>query len=293
MKNGITKLLICVSAIAILAGCAGKAPWYGNETDGYNLQYQFPVDRAIKYDAAFDMSITLERGDQQQTASAVASAVFGLKGKEVDKSSGVQSVETWAEKLEGKIDTQNGWKSVSLEKVLNKPFQMHMKPNGEVTGFGNEKELKVGLDLNGPGRFNIKDFFVYYLGNFFLKMPEEPKKIGDSWKLKEVIKQDLGNVLLDIDGTFTTTLAGYEMVDDINCLKLNVKFESLLEGGQEGGAMVLEGEFGGEAVMFFDYMNGRMAKYNYDMFGEATAAINGGGTFSYGIENKMKVSIIK
>ena len=284
------KMLFCITAVAIMAGCAGKASWYGNEADGFVLQYHFPTDKVLNYDANFDMSITLERGDQEQTASAVADAVFGMQGKSINKEMDIQTVNVWAEKLEGKLQTGSGWKSRSLDKVLNKPFQIDIKPNGEVTGFGNTDSLRIGLDLNGPGRFNVKDFFVYYLGNYFLKLPAEPKRIGDTWDLEESITQDLGGIALTVEGMHNSTLVGYENVDGVKCLKIDVEVESILEGGDESGQMVVEGDFGGDAVLYYDYMNGRIVKYEYDMFGEATAAV-GGGTFSYGIENKMVVSL--
>jgi len=285
--------LLSLTAILILAGCAGKSAWYGNEKEGFVLEYRFPEGKTIQYDAVFEMGVTMERGEMQMEVASLAEANFALVGKSMDKSTGIQTVEAKIEALKGEISSPQGSTTGSFEKILDKAFQVHMKPNGKVTGFEGVKDMAVGLDMNGPGRFNVKDFFVYYMGNFFLTLPDEAKRIGDSWTVQDKMNQNLGEVALDVTHTYNNKLAGFETVDGIKCLKVDVKAVSLLEGGDEDGNMILEGDFEGDAVFYFDFMNGRLQKYEYDIFGEATAAMRDGGTVSYGVENKMTLTLGK
>jgi hypothetical protein len=284
-------VMIMGAALFILAGCASKSAWYGNESDGFVLEYRFPEDKTLRYDAVFEMGVSMERGDMQLEVASLAEGRFALTGKSLDKTTGIKTVEASIEALKGEVSSPQGSQSGSFEKILNKPFKVHMKPNGRVTGFGDVKDMRVGLDMNGPGRFNVKDFFVYYMGNFFLTLPDEAKRIGDTWTVEDKMSQTLGEISLDVTHSFKSTLTGFEIVDGIKCLKVDVKAASLLEGGDDGANMVLEGDFEGDAVCYFDFANGRLHKYVYDIFGEATAAMRDGGTVSYGVENKMTLTL--
>ena len=96
MRNSTrVKIVLCLAAAAFLAGCAGKAPWYGSETEGFILQYRFPEAETLRYSGVFDMSVTMERGDTQMEIASTADATFALKGKSTEPSTGIQTKILW------------------------------------------------------------------------------------------------------------------------------------------------------------------------------------------------------
>ncbi len=290
-KYGIPFLFpLAVVLIALLAGCAGKTP-YGNEREGFILQYRFPEGKTLVYSGAFGQKMSVERLGSLAELSVQSNARFALTGKKTEVPTII--VGACLESMESTISTSSGVQRFEAKKVVGKPFDVLLKNDGEVIGFAGTDSLGVPLDLDGPGRANLSDFFRYFLGNFFPRLPQGAKKAGDNWILREDMKQTLGEVNVEMKTTSCDTLLGFETIDGFKCFKVAMTLTGTLEGDSMEGRMLIEGDFEGKGTYFFDYSNGRMKKYLYTLYVEATGAVTGMGTISYTIENTMDVNLVK
>jgi hypothetical protein len=182
-----------------------------------------------------------------------------------------------------------GERSLEDGGLKGRRFPLTLTRNGEISDFGGSDTLKVSLNLNGPGRYTVKEFFENYTGSFFPVLPTGPRKIGETWEGGREFNQNIGgfDILFQIESV--TTLEGFESVGTIRCLKLQSEGQFVAEGSASEGRRRLDGEGEIQTITLFDYQTGRLIRHDLDFFGEFTMAQAQAGTIPATLESKIHV----
>ena len=295
-RSSITHVIIIgfISIVTVvLMGCAGRTPWYGSTEEGFIMQYRFPADQTLNYEAKFNQLVSSERQGQNVDLTSDVTGQFIMKGSHI-KESGNTDLEIQISKMAGMVDIAGNTKEVNVTDATEKSFTITLSPYGQMISFqGADSILVKDLDLTGPGRSTVKHFFQYYLGDFFPVLPDQPKKIQDTWTSQAEFSQKLGGIEVTTSMESKYTLAGFETIQGNKCLKVNVESSGIIEGTGAEGMLNLEGDMEYSATFYWDYQKGLLWKYDYELFGEATMAMTDRGTISYVLENKLEISKVK
>jgi hypothetical protein len=271
--------------------CAGSKAWYGNEKSGYLFQYRFS-ETTMKYDVTLTQKRTVDMQGQLMEMGNDVKSLFLIQGQGSETMDDRQLTVT-IDHLDMTVTGSDGKGSVEGGHLIGKPFGMTITPWGKVKEYKGIDSLDVKLDLRGPGRSNVKDFFTHWTGNFFPLLPRTPKRIGDSWTVNEDTTQVLGGITVQFITEAKHSLDGYESIDGIPCLMVNIKGETSMVGEGNEGRVTLEGDFEWEVTYYYDYKQGLIMNCMLDMFGEASVAATGAGAMHNTVENIIKFTLIK
>jgi hypothetical protein len=282
-KNGFVWMIV-----TLLFGCSGRMPWFGSSEKGFVMQYRFPSNQTLDYETTFTQRSTVERGGQSDEYGSRAAAHFSIKGSGTDPS-GNQSIEIRILDLEGVVQEPERENTVNVASVVGIPFSMDMSRTGRIHGFHGTDPLEIRMEMDGPGRNNVKHFFQYYGGDFFPLLPDTPYKIGDSWNLHDQRIDEIAGFQLTTHSDSKYTIIGFEKIQGHSCLKVTVETTGTMEGTSYEDQRTLEGDLESSGIYHWDYQKGMLRKYSYDYFLEATLAEINSGAKSYTLENKMEI----
>ena len=257
-KQNTEKWLILIPAflaICMLAGCAAKeAPVYGDPQTGVILQYRMPVGQVLKYDSWGETHQVADVMGQTIETDISSSMAFTIESKGQEESNHQLTITIDGMSL--KVQSTAGELEPDMSTVIGKSFDMVF------SSLGKEVELigadAIEYDLGPEGTRNISSGFQ----DIFPNLAGRPVKIGDSWPDESTIteKNDTGDTTIHITGT--NTLAGFETVDGMECVKITAEGSGTIEskGEQQGMELVTTGEIKGTTTWFFAYKEGIFVK---------------------------------
>ncbi len=241
--------------IGMLAGCAAKtAPIWGDPQTGLILQYRMPEGGTMAYASSGETHQTAEVMGQTIETDITSALEFTVVSKG-QKESGHQLTIT-IDDMSLEIQSIQGELVADLKPVIGKSFDMTLSILGkELELIGAEA---IEYDLGPEGTRNVSASFQ----DFFPNLADRPVKVGDSWPDESTITENSGNGEAVIHFTGVNTLAGFETIDGMECIKITAEGIGTIEGRgeQQGIELNTRGEIKGKTTWFFAYKEGLFVK---------------------------------
>jgi hypothetical protein len=268
-KQTFPKLAVIIAIIAaasLLAGCAAKkAPGtsWGDPETGLILQYRMPEKGALKYEMTSTFLQSIDMGGQTVDTKSTSMTVMsitsrGTKGDDLlltvtidDASVGVDAPGTALEP--------------DMSDVIGKSFDMTLSPIGEEKDLPDSDAIEYDL---GPGG---KRSAISYVQMMFPDLPGRPVKIGESWTTVDGFSEEGGGGDMAISFESVNTLAGLEIVNGMDCAKIDVEYSGTIKGsGAEGPAeWESEGTLEGVSTWYFAFKEGILVQDGTESSGTA------------------------
>jgi len=256
--------------LSLVITCAGKKPFWGDETSGFIMTYQLAKDQKLKYEANTTQKQTMEMmGQSMETVTTVVSK-YSITGVKLDEKKNINSTVNMQE-ASIKVKSPMGEQTLDLSAIMNKDFGLIFSGCGKKVAFSNPENIEVNMGM--AGKRSAESFFR----NLLPRLASKPIKIGESWTVDEIDTVKEGGLDILVDSKTTHTLAGLENIDNLECMKITAKATVVLEGaGQQMGADVnFEGDGEMNATWYFAYKKGVFVKSKNSMLMEGTATVTG------------------
>ena len=242
-------------AVCMMAGCAAKtAPVWGNPQTGLVLQYQMPEGQVLKYDS---QEKTLQISDVMGQTIEVdyrTTNAFSVKSNGQEKNN--HQLAITIDGMSIKIQSQQADLEPDMSTVLGKSFDMILSP------LGKELEL-LGADAikYEAGPQETRDISASFQ-DIFPNLTDQPLKIGDTWSDESTITGKTSNGQVIVQVVNANTLEGFETIDEMECIKVLVRFSGTIEGKgeQQGIELNTKGDINGTATWYFAYKEGIFIK---------------------------------
>lgn len=175
--------------------------------------------------------------------------------------------------------------------LIGKKVSFILSKYGEASGFKGFDELPV-INLGMQGNTN-SDTFIESFKMLFGKLPESPKKIGDTWNNVAEMESKGRGLPLKTKTNSTYTLIEETDFEGIKCLKVGVKFTYTITGSGEqmGNQMAFNGEGKGEGFVLFDYNRGIFLSNETTTDMEMTVTVSGMQEMVIPFENQTKTNV--
>jgi len=241
--------------ICMLAGCAAKqAPVYGDPLTGVILQYRMPEGQVLKYESWGETHQVSDVMGQTIEADISSSIIFTAKSMGQEENN--HRLTITIDDMGLNIQSTQGALEADMSTVIGKSFDMIFSPLGkEVELIGAEA---IEYDLGPEGTRNISTGFQDIFPNFADKLV----KIGDTWPDESTVteKTSTGDAVIHFSGV--NTLAGFETIDGMECVKVTAEGSGTIEskGEQQGMELVTTGEIKATVTWYFAYKEGIFIK---------------------------------
>jgi len=276
-------------ALCMLAGCAAKtAPVYGDPQTGVILQYQMPEGQELKYESWGETHQVSDVMGQTIEMDITSTNVFTVKSKgQVENN---HQLTITIDDMSLKIQSTQAELEPDMSTVIGKSFDMVF------SSLGKEVELigadSIEYDLGPEGTRNISSGFQ----DIFPNLAGRPVKIGDSWPDESTIieKNDSGEAVIHFTGT--STLAGFESIDGMECVKITTEGTGTIESKaeQQGMELVTTGEIQGTVTWFFAYKEGLFIRQINEGTVEGTVDVPSQGVqIPYTREATSEIKLVK
>jgi len=182
------------------------------------------------------------------------------------------------------VNSPQGDFSPDLSSVIGKSFDMTLSAIGKELDISGAEAIKYDMGPEGE-RSIVSDFKT-----IFPDLSGKPVKVGDSWTTKDTV--DIKGGRMDLQMTFESvnTLAGFETLDGMECIKVTAKTTGLVDGdGEQGGAdMVFEGDIESADAWYFAYKKGVFVKSISEGKTDATISVSGPQNMAIPMTMEMK-----
>lgn len=274
---------------AMLFGCAGKKPFWGDVKSGLILQYNMPKDQQLSYQFSSHMFQAMDMMGQTMENSVDLNMLFSAKSE--GPKDGNYHLKVTVDSSKADIETPRGNLSPDMSPVFGKSFMMVLSPLG--------KEL----DVSGSEKltYTMGDAGERSLGtNFQTVFPDvagKPVKIGDSWNTNDTLKIDEGGTNITMTFAGINTLAGLETVNGMECAKITVKSTGKMagDGEQMGASLNFAGDIKSDDVWYFAYKKGIFVKSISSGNVDATISVSGpqNMTIPMTMKSKFEVKLVQ
>lgn len=292
-KQAFKTCLACapvVLIIALLAGCAAKTTnLWGDPKTGLILQYRMQENQVLKYQSSTEQTQNIEVMGQSMETQTTSTSAFSTKYKGL-KENNLQLGVT-IDSMSIDISSPQGELSPDMSSVKGKSFDMVLSPLGKELDVSGAQSIRYEL---GPvGDRSVESNFQA----LFPDMADRPVKIGDTWTSTDTVteKSPVGEVILSFESV--NTLAGFETVDGLECIKVTAEITGTLEGkGEQMGAeLTFKGDIEGNQTWYFAYKEGIFVKDTVSASTDATITVSGAQAMTIPMkqESKMETKLIK
>jgi hypothetical protein len=261
-------LILILSAVVVGAGCAPKTAVSGYPEAGLLLQYRPADGETLRYRSATESTQTLEIKGRAVDVKAGDSAVFSVtpRGREGDS----YRLEVVIDSMHMQITSPQGELAPDLEDVVGRSFVMSLSPLGREHDLSEAEAIQYEVGPEG------KRSIVSRFQTLFPDVPAGRLELGGTWTTRDTIREIGEGVELSILMESQNTLAGLEVVDGLDCARIEAPFTGTLEGeGQQmGAAFVYDGEVQGSETWYFAHGEGYLVKVATEGTADGTLTIS-------------------
>jgi hypothetical protein len=294
-KSNSSRLAFCAALIILilcLVGCAARKPVFGDPETGLILTYRMAPDQIWKYTSTTNQNMNMEvMGNTMDTETLIYKA-FTVRGKGMDKEKNLK-IEMVVDSMSMKIISPNGKQTIDTSPVIGKWFGLTLSPYGKELEFTGNDSIALKFGGMGGEERNVKSFFREAFGD----LPEEPVKIGDIWTTEDKVSENQSGMDINVNSENVYTLAGFEVVDGLDCAKITIETTGALDGAGEqmGMDLTFEGDIESTSTFYFAYKEGYFVKVSAETFMEGTIAASGAQNMTIPMtqESKIEVRFIK
>jgi hypothetical protein len=275
--------------IGLLAGCAAKTmPVWGDPETGMILQYRMPENQMLTYESWGETHQVAEVMGQTIETDISSSNNFTAESKGKVENDHRLTITIGGMSL--KIQSTQGELEPDMSSVIGKSFDMVLSDLGKEVELIGADEIK--FDLGPEGTRSVSSGFQ----DIFPNLADHPVKIGDTWPDESTITEETDSGETIIHFTGVNTLAGFETVGGMECVKITGEGTGTIEskGEQQGMELVTTGEIKGTSTWYFAYKEGIFVKQMNEGTVEGTIDVPSQGIqIPYTREAKSGINLVK
>ncbi len=129
--------------------------------------------------------------------------------------------------------------------------------------------------------------------HFFPDLPNYPIEVGNAWTDVDTLDISDGGMTTYMVIKSDNTLAGFELINDHECAKIEVDYSSVIAstGKQHGVEFETTIDITGEETVYFDYKKGTLIKLISSGNGDGTVNVQGPQAKSIPISQTVTIDI--
>ncbi len=276
-----------LSAVLVMAGSASVSPAFptGQATSTeLLLEYKMPEGQVLRYQGTDEMRETSDRMGETVESVVTSSGTDAFRSK--GRKNGAHLLEVAIEDASLVISSPRGEIRPDLKPIIGRKFDMSLSPTGTKVDVSAAESITF-TSVSGP-RSVASGYKV-----FFPELPEKPIQEGGSWTTSSVTEEAAGPMTIRTEIQRVNTLAGYETVDGLNCLRVTTKITGRVSGSgnQQGADITVEGTIEGTAVWHFAPQEGQFVRLSSEVVSPMTVTVKRGQTLSMPTTQTQKKTI--
>jgi len=210
----------------------------------YTLKYNLPKNTSLTLINSNEVNQTIDQMGTEMTTLITSSFEGALKVQNSDAKKGLDFEMEYKAMSQG-MESDMGGGAADFTELIGKTVKFNLSPSGVIGNTVGFDQLPVVVL---PTQEELKEeTYVIQVKNSFIKLPEGPVKIGDTWTDKQEENVPMpGDGSLKIITNYTYKLVEEVQKDNYPCLKVDVQLIQTLTGKFEQQGMVLSMEMNGD-----------------------------------------------
>jgi len=154
------------------------------------------------------------------------------------------------------VSSDQGSASTDFSALVGKKVKFTLSPNGEVSDFDGFDELPEIPTATGD--VLTSDLYILGVKESFIRLPDKPVKMGDTWTDVRANDVPLGGATLRSESDYTYKLVEEAKKDGFDCLKIAIAGKEKLTGDfeQAGTALSIDRETQVTGFLYFAFKQG-------------------------------------
>ena len=244
-----------------------------SDTDeSYYIRYRLAPDQVWTYRTITTQKTDMEMLGQSMPVGITIIVEYSVRGEGNNPQQNLRTTLT-LDTLDMTFDIVPEDMIIDLAPWIGKKMGLILSPTGDETFVGIDTLPDISFGQISDETFNIQSL----LKNPFPDLPSMPIKIGDTWQGGGRYSQTQHNLDTEVKTRSTSTLENVEILDGLECLRMNTKMTGILDGSgkQMGMDVVFEGDLESTVTWYFAHESGALVKLISDQFMEGTIAVAG------------------
>jgi len=255
----------------------------------YTLVYKPEVGSKFTILSSSDFEQSVDMMGQEMVTTSITETENIFETKSIDDEGNINFEVEFKVYNQSVKNPQFGDRDIDFSELIGKKVNITITKKGNPILYEGFEDLPaIAGAMQGASAESFKRGF----DNVFPKLPEEAKKIGDSWTKKEEDVVPQGAFDLNTITNTEYTIAEEVKKDGFDCLKIDYKVTVSISGTgeQQGQQMALEMDGEGEGTLFFAYKKGMFLSRESSNLMEGTIMVSGQQNMTLPVVNDIKSS---
>jgi len=277
-------LFSIVTIITVLAGCAAKTKMITPPTEPITLKYVIPEGEVFTY----NMSTGFVQNMSVQGIPIKTTVLneYSFSMTQLAYAEGAYQLQLRINAAAMNVNAPGSNISPKLGHIIGKTFEMTITEQGEEIGIMGDDVLSYTI---GEEKRSLSNEFQH----FFPDLPDYPLQIGDEWTSVDTVDISDGGMTSVMVITSNNTLAGFELVNDHECAKIDVEYVNTITstGKQHGADFETIIDMTGKETMYYDYRKGVLVKMTSSGSGDGIVEVQGPQVMSIPMSQTVTIDI--
>ena len=251
----ISKIIYSIVLSGIIIGL-GSCSMFKKSTgaDGIILQYKLSEGQTVVMSS--EVVTKMETEQMGQTMALDMNATTVITNKVLASSAEGMELELEFTKMMQSMESPMGSQDTDFSELTGKKVSYKLNPLGEVSDEKGFEDLPS--ITNASGETLDGDMFKQVASSSFIRLPDHPVKLGDSWTNADTTDMPYGGGNLKTTTSTTYLVIEKLEVEGMKCLKIDISGKSKTEGNfeQNGMELGLERNAATTGHMIFAYEKG-------------------------------------
>jgi hypothetical protein len=193
---------------------------------------------------------------QGQTMQTDVTSAFGCSVKSAGNQNNDLKLEITIDTLGQTTNSPMGAAGGAVQGIKGKSCSIIIGPDGKIVDLSGAAGLVYSIE--GSGETNMSQT----LSDFFMRLPENPVKTGDSWNLSDSVSAKSSTMSMKTIDNSVNKLEGFETVNGIECAKISSQHSGTMSMNvqNQGMDIFIKGPYTGTSECLFAVKEGYFIK---------------------------------
>lgn len=253
MKIQLLKCLVSAGLVFVFPGFYSSVSSQ-NAGGAVKLEYKYSPEKQISYLNSSTMAMIMDI--QGQTMQTDVTSAFGCSVKSAGNQNNDLKLEITIDTLGQTTNSPMGAAGGAVQGIKGKSCSIIIGPDGKIVDLSGAAGLVYSIE--GSGETNMSQT----LSDFFMRLPENPVKTGDSWNLSDSVSAKSSTMSMKTIDNSVNKLEGFETVNGIECAKISSQHSGTMSMNvqNQGMDIFIKGPYTGTSECLFAVKEGYFIK---------------------------------
>lgn len=225
-----------------------------SQTGAVKLVYNFPSDKAVKYQTISKIVQTMDVMGQVMEVNVSSVLGCSIKSKGIVNKN--LNLEVRIDTMYQSVDSPQGTAGGVLRDAMGKEFIMTMTPEGKEIDLS--EAAKLIINIEGSGATDASQSF----NEFFPDMPAGPISPGYTWSQTDTLKTKSASNSIVTAIKSDSKFEGFEDINGVKCAKITSSHsgDRVMVTQSQGMDITVKGPFTGTSTLLFSPEKGYFLK---------------------------------